>query len=734
MANNDDKIKRYNNWSQRANSASSMIMRERKNWEDFYFNDVDNTLSQLTKRQLNAIKKTFNVPVSTKICYAIVEQMLSFLTGTKPFPRLVGATDNDSDQVIALEQGYQGLWYESKANNQLTLAVRDALAAGSGYLMVDTNTFYQETAFNVKIKHVSWQNIFVDPDSKLHDFSDAQYILWADIMLKDKASKEYDIDIDEIESVETMQQYGVLQTPDYLPGWDNSNDSHNKYCLVRQLFIKEEMNVYVGDANYISTKRPIPTEIPNEDKQQLLSQIDRTQQAVASGQNAISASQTAASSMPNSALDTVDGFAQFSQGSSVASDQTQSVGSQIAQLNSQAQTDAINARSMPDTIPAFHMTLEDGSVQTVKSISKIRKKRIRKVLMVGNEILEESILPMEVYPIIHFAFNHRLSPNKTYSVVHFTRDLVKAMNKYWSLLLYDIHVHGQRKLLAPQGAIVNVKEFEEGYSTPGSVNIYVPDPSLPDAGRPTVIEPSPLNESISFVLNAFLQLIEYVTGINSVMQGSAEGAPNTMGGLQSLQAFGTQRIKLFARSMETSLEQLALVAIQFLQAYAPVDKVIKYFDGDGNAQTVSFFKAQEDIAFKVRVDIVNSLPTYKQLFAQLLGSVAGQTKNPHVADALTKAMLEAIDAPESKQLIGDIDTIKNLESQLQQAQQQLDTLQKQYKQLENNMVQKEVAHRIDLAFEEQKTKIDSASKDAQQQAEKQAEQTIQKPTNEEVPF
>lgn len=52
----------------------------RSEWEEFYFNDVQDTKSQLTRKQMDTVVSTYNIPISTKLTYPIVEQILAFLT------------------------------------------------------------------------------------------------------------------------------------------------------------------------------------------------------------------------------------------------------------------------------------------------------------------------------------------------------------------------------------------------------------------------------------------------------------------------------------------------------------------------------------------------------------------------------------------------------------------------------------------------------------------------------
>ena len=82
------------------------------------------------------IQQTYNIPVSTKGTFAIIEQLLSFLTANKPFAHLIAAEQSTQDFVIALEKAYQCVWYETNLRDKLKDAIRDSLNTGNGHLLV----------------------------------------------------------------------------------------------------------------------------------------------------------------------------------------------------------------------------------------------------------------------------------------------------------------------------------------------------------------------------------------------------------------------------------------------------------------------------------------------------------------------------------------------------------------------------------------------------------------------
>lgn len=710
----DSRVKKYNSYFTEYQSAAGEMRKYRDNCEEFYFNDVESSLSQFTQKQKNEIDRAYKIPVSTKISYPIIEQMIAFLTGNKPFPRLIAPTDAQANWTETYSKGYAGVWYESKADRELKLALRDMLVVGSGFLRARTNSFFNETTFNVVLEYVDWHSVYVDPKSKKEDFSDAERICIQKSMPKGKAEKEYNIKISDNNLFDDPSGFTApSDNDDYVAITDGSSTSNDKKIVwIREWFEKVETNIYIGDDRYVSLKKPKQILIPNEDKLKLKELIDKTvqgQQEDSRLQNEIG--QAKQSGVPESF--TEEGLDDQDEYNNIAENvQGQFQGQQTVSPEQLTQMQTAYAK-MPNKVPAFKLIDELGNEHLVRSITKIKDKKIKRLLIVGNQIIEEEVLNFDRYPLIHFTISHLRSPNKTYGVIHYIMDLVKAMNKFWSMMIYEMQVNNSRKVLYPQGAIIDKTKVESDWAKPNSWIEYVSNPSLPDGGMPTILEPSPLNQASQAIVSSLLQLVEYITGIYGVIQGNQNEAPNTFGATQSLQTFGTQRVKLYSRGLEPPLEDLAYAVISYLHLYAPRDKYLTYFNSDNQQDQVMFLDDGVDLQFKCRVELSNSLPTIRTMTAQLIGMVSAQTKNPYVADFLTKYMLKILDLPEGKELSEQIDVIKQMEQQISQLQQQLQASDQRGKALENNLYQKELAHKVDLEAEKQKSAIRETSAIAQ---------------------
>jgi len=714
-----EEVKELNTWFYKMYSFRQQVYDDLVNDEQQYFSDVEGTRTQLNKKQLDEVKKKYDIPISTKLSWAIIEQMLSFLTGAKPYPRLIASSSQEvsKDFAIAYEKAVEAMWYESRMNRQLTDQIRDGLVTGLGWILIRPNDFYAESTFGVVGEYIDWRYVLVDPHSKKPDFSDAEMICIAEYLPSYKIEKQLGIrmskeigdywtdlnvvpyDSSETDNFTAPNRYNHAHMPD--------NQDKYVYLWKRQYFKKIIKTVYVTEEGNVAKNRPTPIEVDNPEKIALGQMIE--QMMMAAAQLSQQGDIVAQSHMQTEEVAQTGGPPGPAQ---ETMSQMQAQTDQMNQLNMQLQQAQLAFADMPDKVT--HYLYEPVSVDALPkkgpgtttemeaalkdkritpSYRKVRRKVIESIVMAGNKIVDKQILPVDEYPIIPFNISHARSPRKNYGIMHYIKDIVKAMNKFWSLMIYDMQTNANRKVLYPKGAVINPAKVETQWAKPNAWIEYEPDASLPNGGAPTVLEPAPLNPAITNVMVLLQQLLEYSTGISAIVQGQNtpnSPMPDSFGGIQAYQSFGTQRIKLYSRSLQDTLERMIYVIASYLAAYAPKEKIIQYLDEDGNAQELELFEPSTDMRFKVRMNLQSNLPTQRAQAAQLLGIVSGQTQNPVVADLLTKYMLDYLDMPESRKMSEEVDLVKNMQSQLEQFQANSQDQNNKIAQLEQQLFQAEL--------------------------------------------
>lgn len=707
----DNEKNRLNKLFEIASSARTNIDTFRNNWEEFYYNDVDQTKSQFTYEQAEEIKKTYNINLSTKISYPIIEQMLSFLTGTKPFPKLLSATHKDMMTIHAYQEAYKAVWYDSKINRVLYNVFRDMFVVGSGFIKVRKNDFFDETSMNVKAEYIRWKHIYIDPQCRNSDLSDAEYIVHAFPMPKSKAEKKYDVKLDE-QHLDDWEGYAPEDDDAGLSDYYSDEGNDKATVTIKEFYEKEEKSVYISENGDVSLKRPKPILLPNPVKIELAQQIEQITQQIIELSTIQEQQQVQVNDInqlaPNIPGDQpMQNFMQ-EQGARMSNEESQI---SLEELQVGLQELQTLYGQEPDKLPGYEMINERDEKVQVYEIIRTVKKRIKKTFMVGSKILESEYLPFENYPILGFFFQHAGIINKTYGMMHYILDMQKFLNKTYSMLIYDMQTNNRPRILVAKGSIINKKLFEDAWSQPGGIIEYEALPNLPDQGKPQVLSPMPLSQVTTYVIQEMQRLTEYVSGVHGVTMGDSGSAPSTAGATASLQNFGTQRVKMYARSIEPVLEQLAIVILEHIQQYSPKDKHLDYIDENHQEHVFEILQTKDDIKFKVRIDIVNDLPTVKQQLATTLASVAGQTQNPYVADSLIKLMLKSMDNPEYTELAENIDAIKQLEQQNQQLQEQLKQIGGQLKAMEHNNAMKESKHKVESLVKDAKVEIDSNVKE-----------------------
>jgi hypothetical protein len=687
-------------------STKSKYTKEKKLNEEFYFSDVEGTGTQFTTKQLQEIQAKYDIPISSKLTYAIVEQLLAFLTGAKPYPQLTTNTDTPEASLFkrTFEELFSNIWSESNADNELYLTLRDMFTTGSGYVRPRKNDFYNESTFNCIIENVPWTDLYIDPTSRRSDLQDAEVICIARGMSVQRAENEYDIVLNQ----DDWNQEGDLNTGleptvegyEYIQSWDlQGMDKKKKFVIVKEFFEKKHVHLYITDKDQILAKKPIPIKIPNPEKQQLGLQMQQMQQQMQG------MAQQAQNQNPDEA--------------GLAGDAMQQGEQMVQQLGMMEQA----YMQMPDMVPALKGETETGGEVICFSVVRVKKRRIERTLQIGRKIIEEEVMPVDIYPIHHFTLSHLRNPNRTFGIVHYIKDVVKAYNKFLSLAIYNLQIAGSPKVFYAQGTVADPVKFEQHLSVPGSVNEWVPDPTLPDGGRPQIVDGLPLQQSFVQLIGMMTQLAEYITGIYGVMQGNGNDAPATLGATQSLQSFGTQRIKLASRGLELPLSQLMYSTISLLRKYIDRDK-LALIDANGDQQELAALE-MDNLEFRARIQITNSLPTSRQMAATLLATLAGQTANPAVQDLLLESSLKFMDIKEADEIKEKVDVVKQMQSQMEGLQQQTKDLDSQLRAAQNNLAQKDIALEASKAKMQIESESALAQKDVQMEAELQKAQMAQ---------
>lgn len=653
--------------------------------EALYYSDVDGNRSQFTDMQLKSIRDKYGVPISTKLAFPIIQQMLSFVTGSKPYPRLVSSEEPFKGFAVCNERMVHHVWYESEADDALARALEDMLVRGSGWLHVRPNSFYEESSLGTIVEYCRDEDVYIDPCAKDPGLKDADFVVIAKALPTVKAERYWNIKIQQTDGGFIA---GDVNVPDSMipSGYDDglsdvsgvANNYRTKFVWEKVFYEVLLTNSYISPDGVSCFEAPVPAVIPNEEKVTALAQLQQMRQQIIGRQ---AQEMTQMSSVDG---DDVGAGAQSSM-------QSSSELSQVDQALKEVMT-------LPDYIHGFNMTLSNGSVVFVEKYVIKQVKKVKRTIQVNAKIVKQDILDTDILPVHLFSFAYSKNINNSFGVVHFIKDIIHALNKTWGLIVYDLQLRSSFRILTPRNAIKDPVAWEKHFSVPGSVNEYDGDPSLPNGGRPEVMDTGNINASLPQFISMLVNLAEYITGIFGVLQGNTEGAPGTFGATQSLQSFGTQRIKMVSRSIENALGGLVYSIVRSLQQTVTDENIATFFS-DNPEMAEEFKFIGTDTRFKARMVITNSLPTANQMAAQMFTILAGQVQDPNVQRLLIESGIKFLDIKEADDLLAKLDTMQQMQSQVQQAQQENENLQAQLRAASNNLAQK------DIAMQAEKSKV-----------------------------
>jgi hypothetical protein len=404
----------------------------------------------------------------------------------------------------------------------------------------------------------------------------------------------------------------------------------------------------------------------------------------------------------------------------------------------------------------------DSNGQAIYVVREDSRVFVKKIIKIGNYIKSNEILPISLYPIGILGHTHNRNPYE-YGMIGMFIDLSHATNKVLALMMENAQQQSNSGWIAPEGSITNPAKFVKDLSQPGGVATYVPNPDAPNMGLPTQKLGAPLANAFYSLLGILEGMIEHVTGLSSILQGSPEGAPETLGATNQISSFGMQRPKMYARRMDSSLNFLGKVIIEMIQAYAPEENVMRYinntsaeveirsnvnlkFEQTPEGQKISQGDAMLDETQKASViEIINkgvieqqkvilgdmrhgqynvafkssnNLPSTRAAAMEFLKTLLGRMQSDNMSVAITESLFKLADFAEADEILRNVNQASQLEQQLQQSAELQKEMENQInvltKQLDRETILRKEAE-IDSVVKERQLEIDAEIKDIQKE-------------------
>jgi hypothetical protein len=615
---------------------------------------------QWSKDQISVLQHRGQSPIVVNRIHPAIETAKSMLTSRKPEFRATAREDSDRRVAGVFSDLFQWIWEQSAGDVELKRAIDDYYVGGMGVLQCYQNPHADMGNGEVLIKSVYPLDVYIDPNARDPFCRDAASIIIARLMTDEEAMAQYPDYTNTIKKAEISDyvrypktNLEALNSEIFVGDLDSQDNAHHKkreyierYSRIKEHFWKiydtttKYQALYSNEEYEKYMAEPAVQLIPSEGDEQYFTDLDEVQAYM---EIAVQG---------NGYLHMV---------------QDPMTGEPTMQPGMESQG------AIPDSTMQIELLTKGELIEEdIIMSNKIEQNRIKMVVSVGSNLMYTRVLPLEDYPIVTMMNVHNRNPFPE-SDVRIYRPLQEYINKIRSLIIAHASTSTNVKLLIPRGS-VNKKEVEQEWGRAGTAVIEFDG----ELGAPVVAGPVPLpNELYKNEADAKHDL-EYGFGVFELMQGGGANAPSTYRGTVAIDEYGQRRIKSRQNDLESAVNQLAKCVIPMIQQIYTEEKIIRLVQPSGLIKETKFNYEGQDIsgkmldvttgAYDVIVATGSTLPSnrwaqheyYMQMFQAGLIDQVETLKKTEVVDV--EGVLERMD------------TIKMLQSQLQQQEEEIKNL------------------------------------------------------------
>lgn len=218
------------------------------------------------------------------------------------------------------------------------------------------------------------------------------------------------------------------------------------------------------------------------------------------------------------------------------------------------------------------------SVEGKIDLRELRSLNIHRSISVGKLDVDSRLMNIRDYPIISFIDEVGDTFKDAVGETEFIDGIQRAINKTYSLMIHNAMLQGNFRVIGPNNAVKDKVKFQKTSAIPGAYLGYDPDPTLPNGGKPEILQSGSLSSAFYQLSGDLIQKAQFETNAYDAQLGNAKGAPETFSTLASLQDFGSQPIKELARRVDVQVGKLGEVVVQFIQNYTDKNELLEYID------------------------------------------------------------------------------------------------------------------------------------------------------------
>jgi len=669
---------------------------------DFF---LDNQLSAKEKKGLEEQgMPTFTI----NRIIPIVEMLTFYATFNDPRWQAVGAEGSDADVAAVHGDVADYIWYISNGKQLFNQVIKDACTKSIGYFQVYVDPNEDRGMGEVKIRNLEPFDVYVDPQSRdsllrdaafmmLHKVCPRAYLeqLYPEFKSKiKKAHSQYPnhkswsqkADMNDFQYKDISENFTILGEDDLLV------DYYEMYEKIKVPY----MNVYYR----IEPSEKQVNEINKRIEQEMYGMVKEAQVGVKEQEQAIAQAVESGQMLPERG----DWELEKARGEIEAKiEQEKSARLQVAM------EEVSKIENVSITEKEFDALMEGELKNNLIEAIKFYETKVRLSVVVGDQLLVESILPGTDYPIIPVHYNYTGTPYPMSAVAPLIGKQ-KELNKAHQLMIHNASLGSSLRWVYVDGSI-DTDYWEKYSAAPGALL-----PINNGYEIPKEVQPAPLSTAFASIVEEGKGDMEYLAGMYSSQQGDTGNQPDTYKGLLANDEYGTRRVKAWMDgSVKASLKQLGLLVRDYAQFVYKAEKTFRIVQPSAIAEdrevsinvpmyndlgeAIGKFKDYAAAKFDIRVVSGHTLPVNRWAY---LGELKELMQLGVVDDM---AVLAETDVKNKEKIAERKSLYAQQQGQIEQLQKQMQDKEGTIETLERQLIQAGIKDKVRQAEHDMRKKI-----------------------------
>ena len=614
---------------------------------------------QFSAEQVDTLASRGQAAVPINVIYPAMELSISLLTGRPPGFQATAREDSDVKTARAISDLMSYIWANSYGNAQLKESLYDYFMTGRGFLMayVDPESDYNRG--DIKVVAVDTLKVLPDPNSRDRLFRDASHVLVEHLLTGEQVLGMWPDSKPILSRAQTthddIEEFVSTKVDDLSRSRDRVYDNHHRRYVVIDRYSKVKVDYIHHSMSGGEEKVDL-----YEDFAQLMESPAFVFSDPNTGQQQIYAVDTAS-----------NGAELFEMAQPTEDPETRLIEippQQDPQTGAMIPMQPAIIKSMPQQV-----LLDNG----VMEARPVRLPRIKHVIIIGGQLYRSYYLPIDEYPIVPIVGRHDRDPYPM-SDIDFVRPFQDSINKLHMQLVANLANSTNVKVFLPRGS-VDKRVIEQDFAKAGSAIIEYDA----EMGQPTVVSPLAPPAGLFSHFQLLISMVERELGVYAIQQGDPSQAPETYRGTLSIEEYGQRRIKSKLDDVEGALTQLGKVVLGLIPYVYSEERTIRILQANNMMKETVLNQAVMN-EFGQVLERVNDVSVGQYDVQVVSGSILPTNRYALLEYYMQLYQMGIIDQVEilKKTDVADADgvmervgIIRNLQGQLQQAQEEIKRLQ-----------------------------------------------------------